>query len=62
MYNVEQFNSNACFCILSYLHIYCTCNKVTKAVYTLIATMIHGTRDTFGKTFRGFFLEVQNLF
>lgn len=38
------------------------CNKVAKAVCTLIAALIHGTRDTFRKTFREIVLVVQNLF
>ena len=58
MYNVEQFNSNACFCTSTARY----CNKVAKAVYTLIAALIHGTRDTFRKTFREIVLAVQNLF
>lgn len=59
MYNVEQFNSKACFL---YFFPPRYCNKVAKAVYTLIAALIHGTRDTFRKTFREIVLVVQNLF
>ena len=49
-------------CMFLYFFLPRYCNKVAKAVYTLIAALIHGTRDTFRKTFREIVLAVQNLF